>query len=91
MSPAASSPAPSYARDSGKTLYHLVRSPWDPGPGGDLQPETQRIDAKMLAAKRKAVDDAVKAAEKLHTLTDKLLRDSHARRARPGFDRRRAR
>lgn len=66
----------------------LVRSPWDPGPGGDLQPESQRIDAKLLAAKRKEVEDAVKAAEKLRTLTDKLLRDSHARRARPGFDRR---
>ncbi|HST00519.1 MAG TPA: hypothetical protein VLJ84_02560, partial [Usitatibacter sp.] len=28
-------------------------------------------------------------AEKLRALTDKLLRDSHAKRARPGFDRRR--
>ena len=72
--------------DAGE-LY-LVRSPWDPGPGGDLQPESQRIDAKFLASKRKAVEEAVKAAEKLRLVTDQLLRDSHARRARPGFDRR---
>ena len=70
---------------------HLARSPWDPGPGGDLQPEAQVVDAKFLAAKRKEVDDAVKAAEKLRALTDKLLRDSHEQRARPGFDRRKAR
>lgn len=72
--------------DAGE-LY-LVRSPWDPGPGGDLQPESQRIDAKLLAAKRKAIEDAVKAAEKLRVVTDKLLRDSHVRRSRPAFDRR---
>jgi hypothetical protein len=68
---------------------YLVRSPWDPGPGGDQQPESQRIDAKLLASKRKAVEDAVKSAEKLRALTDKLLLESHARRARPAFDRRR--
>jgi len=79
-----------YMRDTnarGKSIQ-LVRSPWDPGPGGDIQPEAQQVDAKFLARKRKEVDDAVKAAEKLRTLTDKLLRESHARRARPGFDRR---
>ncbi|HEX4334215.1 MAG TPA: hypothetical protein VH040_18900 [Usitatibacter sp.] len=68
---------------------HLVRSPWDPGPGGDLQPEAQRVDAKMLSARRRQVDDAVSAAEKLRALTDKLLRESHAQRAHPRFDRRR--
>jgi len=68
---------------------HLVRSPWDPGPGGHLQPESQRVDAKMLAAKRREVEDAIASAEKLRALTDKLLRDSHAKRSRPGFDRRR--
>lgn len=66
----------------------LVRSPWDPGPGGDLQPEAQRLDSKMLAAKRRRVEKAIAAAEKLRALTDKLLRDSHARRSRPAFDRR---
>ncbi|HSS29071.1 MAG TPA: hypothetical protein VLJ84_13965 [Usitatibacter sp.] len=70
-------------------VIHLVRSPWDPGPGGHLQPETQRVDAKMLATKRREVEDAISSAEKLRALTDKLLRDSHAKRARPGFDRRR--
>jgi hypothetical protein len=74
---------------SSADAIHLVRSPWDPGPGGDLQPESQRVDAKMLAAKRREVEDAVSSAEKLRALTDKLLRDSHAKRSRPGFDRRR--
>ena len=69
-------------------VVHLVRSPWDPGPGGDLQPEAQRMDAKYVAARKKQVEDAVKSAEKLRTLTDKLLRDSHAKRRSPGFDRR---
>jgi hypothetical protein len=79
-----------YMRDtSSKRLsIQLVRSPWDPGPGGDLQPEAQLVDAKFLAQKRKEVDDAAKMAEKLRVLTDKLLRESHAKRARPGFDRR---
>ena len=79
-----------FMSDDGGTAsaIHLARSPWDPGPGGDLQPESQRVDAKMLAAKRRMVEDAVTAAEKLRTLTDKLLRDSHAKRSHPGFDRR---
>jgi len=80
-----------YMRDTGakKLAIHLVRSPWDPGPGGDLQPEAQRVDAKLLASRRRQVEDAIAAAEKLRTLTDKLLRESHAKRSRPGFDRRR--
>jgi len=79
-----------YMRDtsSRKVRIELVRSPWDPGPGGDQQPEAQPLDDKFLAKRRKEVDDAVKSAEKLHALTDKLLRESHAKRARPGFDRR---
>ncbi len=77
--------------NSDKLSVQIVRSPWDPGPGGDLQPEAQALDAKFLAAKRKELDDAVKAAQKLRALTDKLLLDSHERRARPGFDRRRGR
>jgi len=82
-----------YMRDtySDKLSIQLVRSPWDPGPGGDLQPEAQVLDARFLAAKRKDVEDAVKAAEKLRALTDKLLLASHEQRARPGFDRRKAR
>jgi hypothetical protein len=82
-----------YMRDtnSESLAVQIARSPWDPGPGGDLQPEAQVLDAKFLAAKRKEVDDALKAAEKLRALTDKLLLDSHERRARPGYDRRKRR
>ena len=82
-----------YMRDtSSESLrVQVARSPWDPGPGGDLQPEAQVVDAKFLATKRKEVDDAVKAAEKLRALTDKLLLESHQQRARPGFDRRKGR
>jgi hypothetical protein len=71
----------------GKQVF-VARSPWDPGPGGEVQPESQRVDARFLAAKKKEVEDAVKAAEKLRALTDKMLRESHRKRARPGFDRR---
>jgi hypothetical protein len=80
-----------YMRDtsSRKVAIQLVRSPWDPGPGGDVQPEAQVMDAKFLERRRRDVDDAVKSADKLRLLTDKLLRESHAKRAgRPGFDRR---
>ena len=77
--------------DSASVSVHLARSPWDPGPGGELQPESQPVDARFLAAKRKEVEKAVKAAEKLRALTDKLLLDSHKRRSRPGFDRRNGR
>ncbi len=82
-----------YMRDtnSESLSVQIARSPWDPGPGGDLQPEAQVLDAKFLAAKRKEVDDAVKSAEKLRALTDKLLLDSHERRAHPGYDRRKRR
>jgi hypothetical protein len=82
-----------YMRDTNSDVLsvQVARSPWDPGPGGDLQPEAQVLDAKFLAAKAKELDDAVKAAEKLRALTDKLLLDSHERRAHPGFDRRKGR
>lgn len=86
------------AREVTRSIYmhdgdavFVVRSPWDPGPGGDVQPESQRVDARFLAAKRKEVEDAVKAAEKLRAVTDKMLRDSHRKRAKPGFDRRKGR
>jgi hypothetical protein len=77
--------------DSASLSIHLARSPWDPGPGGELQPESQRVDAKLLAAKRREVEDAVKGAEKLRGLTDRMLRESHRRRAKPGYDRRKGR
>ena len=77
--------------DSESLSVHLARSPWDPGPGGELQPESQRIDARFLAGKRKEVEDAVKAAAKLRELTDKLLLESHRRRSSPAHDRRKNR
>jgi hypothetical protein len=82
-----------YMRDTSRddVTVQLVRSPWDPGPGGDLQPEAQLVNAKFLAAKHAEVDDAVKATGKLRALTDKLLRDLHEKRSRPGLDRRRSR
>ena len=77
--------------DSDTLSVHLARSPWDPGPGGELQPESQRVDARFLAAKRKEVEDAVKAAAKLRSLTDRMLLASHEGRSRPGYDRRKRR
>jgi hypothetical protein len=81
-----------YMRDtnSKKVKVQLVRGAWDPGPGGETQPESQRVDRKFLARRRKDVDDAVRAAQKLQSITDKLLRKMHeARRSRPGLNRRR--
>jgi hypothetical protein len=82
-----------YMRDSSSKegMVHLARSPWDPGPGGETQPESQKVDRKFLAGRRKDVDDAVRAAEKLQTETNKLLRKMHElRRSRPGFNRRKS-
>jgi hypothetical protein len=77
--------------DSKALKVQLARSPWDPGPGGETQPETQLVDRRFLARRRKDVDDAVRAAEKLQAITDKLLRKMHElRRSRPGLNRRRA-
>jgi hypothetical protein len=81
-----------FMRDSGSKglRIHLTRSPWDPGPGGETQPETQVVDRKFLAHRRKVVDDAIRGAEKLRALTDKLLRNMHEmRRNKPGLNRRR--
>jgi hypothetical protein len=52
-----------YMRDSSNKqgTVHLARSPWDPGPGGETQPETQKVDRKFLASRRKEVDDAIRA------------------------------
>ena len=66
--------------DSRALRIQLVRSPWDPGPGGDTQPEAQSLDARHLARKRKDVEDAIKCAERLRALTDKQLRARHRSR-----------
>lgn len=82
-----------YMRDSSskQVAIHLARSPWDPGPGGETQPESQRVDRNFLASRRKDVDDAVRGAEKLQSEANKLLRNMHVlRRSRPGFNRRRS-
>ena len=81
-----------YLRDTGsKTLrIQLARGMWDPGPGGESQPEAQPIDRKFLARRRKDVEDAIGRAERLRLLTDRLLRALHEkRRGRHGLDRRR--
>jgi hypothetical protein len=67
-------------RDTGG--IHLSRSPWDPGPGGDTQPESQALDSRYLAARRKDIEEAVATAEKLREKTDKLLRNLAKTKAR---------
>lgn len=82
-----------YMRDSSSKegAVHLARSPWDPGPGGETQPESQKVSRKFLATRRKEVDDAIRAAEKLQTVANKLLRKMHElRRSRPGYNRRKS-
>jgi hypothetical protein len=69
-----------YMSDSDDRSIHLARSPWDPGPGGDMQPESQAVDPRYLAAKRRDIEEAVAAAEKLRAMTDTLLRNLHAKR-----------
>lgn len=80
-----------YMRDpaSKAAAIHLARSPWDPGPGGELQPELQEANRAFLARKRKDVDDAVQCAEKLQGVTNKLLRTMHEKRRTPALNRRR--
>ena len=81
-----------YMRDTGsRTLrIEVARALWDPGPGGETQPESQVVDRRFLAARRKEVEDAIRAAERLRSVTDKLLRVQHEmRRKRPRLDRRR--
>jgi len=80
-----------YMRDTGsRTLrIQLARALWDPGPGGETQPESQVLDRRFLAARRKEVEDAIRSAERLRAATDKGLRALHAqRRTRPRLDRR---
>lgn len=68
-----------YMIDIGTGAIHLSRSPWDPGPGGDMQPESQALDARYVATRSKDIEHAVSAAEKLRALVDKLLREKHRR------------
>jgi hypothetical protein len=82
-----------YMRDTSSKAFtvQLARSPWDSGPGGDTQPEAQLLDRKLLAKKRKDVEDAIRCAEKLQSVTNNLLRKTHeARRTRPGLNRRKS-
>jgi hypothetical protein len=58
----------------------LARSPWDPGPGGETQPEAQVVNEEFLARCRKHVESAVEAAEKFQSTTDDILRKLHERR-----------
>lgn len=81
-----------YMRDTAsRTLrIQVARALWDPGPGGEAQPEAQVVDRRFLAARRKDVEQAIRGAERLRALTDKLLRALHEmRRKRPRLDRRR--
>ena len=59
---------------------HLARALWDPGPGGETQPESQLVDRAFLAARRKEVEAAIASAEKLRSLIDRELRALHERR-----------
>ena len=70
-----------YMRGTGKGHeLVLARSPWDPGPGGESQPETQVVDDDFLDQCRKQVEAAVAAAEKFQATTNDLLRKLHERR-----------
>jgi hypothetical protein len=80
-----------YMRDTGSrtSRIQIARALWDPGPGGETQPESQVVDRRFLAARRKEVEDAIRAAERLRAVTDKLLRALHEmRRKRPRLNRR---
>jgi hypothetical protein len=80
-----------YMRDTAsRTLrIQLARALWDPGPGGETQPESQVVDRRFLAARRKEVEEAIRAAERLRGTTDRMLRALHQMRGRrPRLDRR---
>jgi hypothetical protein len=80
-----------YMRDPDRkdSAIHLARSHWDPGPGGETQPELEEVDRKFLARKRKEVDQAVESAQMLQEVTNKLLRKMHqSRRSSPALNRR---
>ena len=88
-----------YMRDvnSGPLKLHLVRGSWALGDDDaelvsrDAWPEAPLADRNTLGKLRKDVEDAVARAEKLSTLTDRLLRELHdRRRTNPQFNRRRS-
>lgn len=58
----------------------IARSPWDPGPGGETQPETQVVDDDFLGRSRKTIENAVAAVEKFQATTNDLLRRLYERR-----------
>ena len=74
---------------------HLVRGSWANGSdvevvSRDAWPETPVLDRTFLNRMRDVVEGAVKAADKLRTETDDLLRKLHeARRTDPRLNRRR--
>jgi hypothetical protein len=68
----------------------IARSPWDPGPGGETQPEAQAMDEEFIGRCRKNIESAVAAAEKFQESTNQLLRKLHERRrTQQALDRRR--
>ena len=77
-------------RESGRgARIHIARALWDPGPGGETQPEAQLVDRAFLAARRKEVEAAIASAEKLRALINRQLRAMHeARRKNVRLDRR---
>jgi len=79
-----------YMRDPDhRSVVVIARSTWDPGPGGETQPETEVVDGAFMERCRKNVDAAVDLAEKLRAMTDDLLRQLHERRRTlPRLDRR---
>lgn len=80
-----------YMRDTGSrpARIQLARALWDPGPGGETQPEAQVVDRAFLAARRQEVDAALAAAERLRSLINRELRAMHeARRKNARLDRR---
>lgn len=82
-----------YMRDTSSRAMRiqLARGLWDPGPGGESQAEAQVVDRAFLARRRKDVEDAIRRAERLRSVTDKLLRALHEKRRgrHRGLDRRR--
>ncbi len=74
---------------------HLVHGSWARPQDAEVirtgeWPATPVLDRAMLTQLRKAVEDAVKRAEALQQLIDRLLRELHEmRRTNPKFNRRR--
>jgi hypothetical protein len=86
-----------YMRDvnSRALKLHLVRGSWAIDDDAEVSsrdawPDTPILDRSTLARLRKDVEDGVARAEKLQSITDRLLRELHdRRRTNPAFNRRR--